>query len=190
MTWVGCYSCPDRYDRRGLETGSKITQVLLSRTCGKGVVGTQAALLSSMTPHADETRCGACSLPLYGATSCVVCERDAAYKAAIDALTAPKGAYKVLLASVGNPDFGQDNRRSLPGVPRRTLRVASIADASKACRAYIAHYELGGGNWLGGEVSKAGKAGAVIAKISFNGRAWEPGAWPTKEISLTSEAVS
>ncbi len=153
-------------------------------------MGTQAALPSSMILDADKTLCGACGLPLYGATSCVVCERDAAYKSVIDALVAPKGAYKVLLASVGNPDFGQDSRRSMPGVPRRTLRVASIADASKACRAYIAHYELGGGNWLGGEVSKAGKAGAVIAKISYNGRAWEPGNWPTKEIPLTSEAAA
>ena len=143
--------------------------------------------MTRMPPTADETLCRACGLPLYGAPSCVVCERDAAYKRAIDALVATKGAYKVLLASVGNPDFGQDSRRSLPGVPRRTLRVASLADASKACRVYIAHYELGGGNWLGGEVQKAGK---VIAKISYNGRAWEPGNWPTKEIPLTSEAAS
>ena len=135
----------------------------------------------------DETLCGTCGLPLYGFPSCVVCDREAAYKRAIDALVAPKGAYKVLLASVGNPDFGQDSRRSMPCVPRRTLRVASLADASKACCAYIAHYELGGGNWLGGEVKKDGK---VIAKISYNGRAWEPGDWPTKEIQLSSEAAS
>ena len=140
-----------------------------------------------MNSDANELPCGTCALPLYGEPSCVVCAREAAYKRAIDALIAPKGAYKVLLARVGNPDFGQDSRRSLPGVPRRTLRVASLADASKACRVYIAHYELGGGNWLGGEVQKAGE---VIAKISYNGRAWKPGAWPTKEIALTSEAAS
>jgi hypothetical protein len=140
-----------------------------------------------MNPVAIETLCVTCGLPLYGAPSCVMCEREAAYKAAIDALVAPKGAYKVLLASVGNPDFRQDSRRSLPGVPRRTLRVASLADASKACRAYIAHYELGGGNWLGGEVKQGGK---IVAKISYNGRAWEPGNWPTKEITFTPEAVS
>jgi hypothetical protein len=141
-----------------------------------------------MNLNATETTCGVCGLPLYGKPSCVVCARKTAYKQSIDALIAPKGAYKVLLASVGNPDFGQDSRRSLPSVPRRTLRVASLADASKACRAYIAHYELGGGNWLGGEVKKDGK---LFAKISYNGRAWEPGNWPTKEISLTTaEAVS
>lgn len=145
--------------------------------------GTRSALPPSMNPDANETLCGTCDLPLYGAPSCVVCDREAAYKLVVDVLVALKGAYKVLLASVGNPDFGQDNRRSLPGVPRKTLRVASLADASRACRAYIEHYELGGGNWLGGEVKKDGK---VIAKISYNGRAWEPGDWLIKEIQLSS----
>ena len=139
-----------------------------------------------MTCNANETRCGTCGFPLYGAPSCVMCDRDAAYKAAIDALVTPKGAYKVMLASVGNPDFGQDSRRSLPGVPRRTIRVASLADASKACRAYIAHYELGCGNWLGGEVQKDG---TVFAKISYNGRAWDL-ADRHLEIPLSSEGVS
>jgi hypothetical protein len=113
-------------------------------------------------------------------------DRDIAYIKKIDSLIALKGEYKVVLASVGNPDWGQDSRRAMPGVPRRTLRVASLADASTACRTYIEHFELGGGNWNGGEVKKDG---VVVAKISFNGRAWEPGAWPTKEISLT-EALS
>ena len=191
IPWVDDYPCLERHGRHGVrrsaETGSETTQRSRTRTYGRSGVGTRSALPGSMNADADETLCGTCGLPMYGAASCVVCDRDAAYKTAIDALVAPKGAYKVLLASVGNPDFGQDSRRSLPGVPRRTLRVASLANASKACRAYIAHYELGGGNWLGGEVQKDGK---VIAQISYNGRAWEPGDWPTKEIPLTSEAAS
>ena len=134
-----------------------------------------------------EPLCPACNSPLYGEPACSWCEHQAAYKRTIAALIAPKGAYKVLLASVGNPDFGQDSRHSMPGVPRRILRVASLADASKACRAYIAHYELGGGNWLGGEVKKDGK---VFAQISYNGRAWKPGEYPTPEILFTDEAVS
>lgn len=134
--------------------------------------------------NANETPCTTCNLPLYGEPSCSWCAHQAAYKHTIDALIAPRGAYKVLLASVGNPDFGQDNHRSMPGVPRRTLRVASLADASRACRAYIEHYELGGSNWLSGEVKKSG---ALVAKISYNGRAWEPGNWPTREIPLAKD---
>jgi hypothetical protein len=139
-----------------------------------------------MNFDANETLCSTCGLELYGTPSCVVCEREAAYTRTITALVAPKGAYKVLLASIGNPDFGQDSRRSLPGVPRQTLCVASLADARRACRAYIEHYELGSGNWHGGEVKRGA---TVIAQISYNGRAWEPGNWPTKEI-LLAKAVS
>jgi len=137
-----------------------------------------------MTPDASESPCGTCGLPLYGAPSRVVCDREAAYTRKINALKAPKGAYKVLLASVGNPDFGQLRTRSLPGVPRRTIRVASLADASKACRAYIKHYELGGGNWGGGDTMKDDKD---FALISYNGRAWD---LKDKEIPLTTEAAS
>jgi hypothetical protein len=137
-----------------------------------------------MNSNANEMLCGTCGLAQDDASSCNVCEREAAYARTIAALTAPKGTYKVLLASIGNPDFGQDSRRSLPGVPRQTLRVASLMDASTACRAYIEHYELGGGNWHGGEVKKGT---TVIAQISYNGRAWEPGNWPTKEIPLAKD---
>jgi hypothetical protein len=135
--------------------------------------------------EATYSTCGVCAAPVFG-ESCVICAGEAAYAAVIAALTAPKGSYTVKLASVGNPDFRQDSSRSLPGVPRKTLRVASIADASKACRAYIAHYELGGGNWYGGEVKKGGK---VIAKIGYNGRAWDP-VDRLKEIPLTAEVAS
>lgn len=140
-----------------------------------------------MNSDANEATCGTCGLSLYGMPSCVMCEREAAYTPTIAALTAPKGAkgaYKVLLASIGNPDFGQDSRRSLPGVPRQTPCVTSLADASRACRAYIEHHELGGGNWCGGLVKKGATA---IAQISYNGRAWEPGNWPTKELPLTKD---
>jgi hypothetical protein len=136
----------------------------------------------------EDITCGTCGAPVFSDDGvCGLCKRDAAYARTMAALLAPKGAYKVVLASVGNPDFGQDSRRSLPGVPRHVIRVASISDASKACRAYIAYYDLGGGNWIGGEVKKAG---VVCAQISYNGRAWEPGNWPTEEISLTSEVAS
>lgn len=137
-----------------------------------------------MNSDTNETTCGTCGQSLYGTPSCMMCEREATYTRTIAALVAPRGTYKVLLASVGNPDFGQDSRRSLPGVPRRTLRVASLADASRACRAYIEHHELGGGNWCGGLVKKGTTA---IAQISYNGRAWEPGNWPTKEITLAKD---
>ncbi len=102
---------------------------------------------------------------------------------AFRALISPRGRFVVTLASVGNPDFGQDSSRSVPGVPRTRVRVASLRHASEACRLYITHYDLGGGNWSGGDVTDVA-TDAPVARISYNGRAWAPGKFPQPEISL------
>lgn len=81
------------------------------------------------------------------------------------------GNYRVALASVGNPDFCQDPTRSLPGVRRKTVRAGSLGEAAQLCRAYIEQHELGAGNWSGGDVTEDGK---LVARVSFNGRVWEP----------------
>lgn len=117
---------------------------------------------------------------------CLCCVADQKYQANLAALADKRGKFVVVLASVGNPDFGQDNRRSMPGVPKKRLRVASLRAASQACRLYIEHYELGGGNWLGGAVLDH-KTKEQVAEISYNGRAWQPGPWPKDEISLDLE---
>lgn len=105
------------------------------------------------------------------------------YEAAIGALADRRGGYVVVLESRGNIDFGQDHRRSLPGVRRRQVRVASLKAASQACRLYIAHHELGGGNWTGGQVFTHDRQ-RTVAQISYNGRAWKPGPYPQPEIAL------
>jgi hypothetical protein len=97
------------------------------------------------------------------------------------AFTDEDGAFAVVLASRGNPDMGQDERRALPGVKTMIIRVATLDAASSACRLYIEHHDLGGGNWTGGEV-KSVRTKDVVAKVSYNGRVWNPGAWPTAEI--------
>lgn len=79
----------------------------------------------------------------------------------------------VTLKSVGNPDFGQTPGRSLPGVPVRTVEVADLAAASKACRDYIAEHNLGGGNWDGGRIVDGDKV--EVGRVSYNGRVWPPG---------------
>jgi hypothetical protein len=107
---------------------------------------------------------------------------DRAHREAIARLTTPNGLYVVTLASVGNPDFGQTPSRSVPGVPRYTVRIATLRAARKVCRLYIDHHDLGGGNWSGGKVTRVGSRKA-IAQVSYNGRVWEPGQWPTPEIT-------
>lgn len=78
--------------------------------------------------------------------------------------------YIVHLAACGNPDHGE-LFDLLPGVPVLDVEVASVADASQACRAYIRRHDLGGGNWFGGEVYEGG---TLVARVSYNGRVWCP----------------
>ena len=77
--------------------------------------------------------------------------------------------YIVHLQSRGNPDLGQDPRD--PQSPGGTQGVADYVEASRACRAYIVRWALGGGNWTGGAVSSI-QTGEIVARVSYNGRVW------------------
>ena len=83
------------------------------------------------------------------------------------------GLYSVLLSSVGNPDFGENPERALPGTPSHRVGVDTIAEAAERCTRYIGKYGLGGGNWAGGEVIDETN-GSLCARISYNGRCWLP----------------
>lgn len=84
----------------------------------------------------------------------------------------------VTMKSRGNPDYNQDPTRSLCGVPKSVAVVLSLEEASKTCLDYIEEYELGAGNWAGGEVTQGGQ---LLARISFNGRIWLPDGTEYKE---------
>lgn len=74
----------------------------------------------------------------------------------------------VRLSSCGNPDLRQNpNDRLSPPVH---IQVATLEGASLLCLKYIANWDLGGGNWSGGQVF-FGKA--QIANVSYNGRIWD-----------------
>lgn len=139
-----------------------------------------------MNPAQKPAACAACGnqwdLGINEDGLCHVCVTEIRFNMAMTKLKAKTGQYTVVLASCGNIDFGQDPRRSLPGVPKKRIRVSSLRDASDACRLYIKHYELGGGNWIGGQVFDRAKV--QVAQISYNGRAWKPGPWPQPEIAL------
>lgn len=116
------------------------------------------------------SECASCGAAMFGSdASCPVCWRGRRYRRSMESLTDPSGPYVVRLASAGNPDYDQNPRASVPGVPRTTVRVATLLAASQACRLYIEHFELGGGNWIGGDVKVGGQ---VIASVSYNGRVW------------------
>ena len=64
--------------------------------------------------------------------------------------------------------------------------VESIEQAAKVCRAYITRNELGGGNWTGGKVYQVNGKKTLVARISYNGRAWDNN---DKEIANEPQAV-
>lgn len=76
--------------------------------------------------------------------------------------------FTVHLASVGNPDFCQDPTRPLS--PTIEKEAVDFAEAVAFCRAYIGEFNLGGGNWTGGQVYRGGHQ---VARISYNGRVWD-----------------
>jgi hypothetical protein len=46
--------------------------------------------------------------------------------------------------------------------------------AATLCRVYLSYFELGGGNWTGGEVEDMEQGGLIVGRVSFNGRVWSP----------------
>jgi hypothetical protein len=74
----------------------------------------------------------------------------------------------VILSACGNPDFRQTEDI---GVPTLKLPVHSLEEASQICQGYILEYELGGGNWTGGQVLDA-RTNEQVGYISYNGKIW------------------
>ena len=77
--------------------------------------------------------------------------------------------YTVMLSSSGNPDFNQNPYEPVYGASKQILKAASIEECQQIVRNYIDFYNLGSGNWDGGDVFKDGK---LIGYISYNGRYW------------------
>ena len=82
--------------------------------------------------------------------------------------------YRIILSSVGNPDFGQDPYQ--PISPTEEIMVDTLQQAAEAVRAYIVLHDLGGGNFPSTLVFAGNQ---VVARISYNGRIWLPpeGGW-------------
>lgn len=97
---------------------------------------------------------------------------------------APRGKLVVELSAVPNPDF-EFGWNAEVDIPPRYVAVSSLRDASKVAQDFIRREDLGGGNWTGGAVFN--DQGKQVARISYNGRVWEPGPWQSaKEIKVGS----
>lgn len=97
-----------------------------------------------------------------------------------------KGAiFQVKLSNVGNPDYRQDCRRPLPETTCGWAHVDTLKEAVELCLLYISFYDLGGGNWNGGLITRTAD-GLTIGRVSYNGRVWADESWTpaTKEICV------
>lgn len=73
--------------------------------------------------------------------------------------------FEIVLCSAGNLGYGQTSAQS----PSRRQWVASLEEASLACKKYISEWNLDGGNWCG-EAGQVFRDGCHVATIAYNGR--------------------
>jgi hypothetical protein len=81
-----------------------------------------------------------------------------------------KPAYVILKADP-NPDYDFPDPRATVRTVKVRLPVSSFAQASKVCKNFIEKFDLGSGNWTGGQIGNI--EGKIIAHVSYNGRVWE-----------------
>lgn len=81
--------------------------------------------------------------------------------------------YSVILTNCGNINHEENPFLPLPGTSTGEAVVQSLEEAVATCREYIEMFELGGGNWIGGQVIDT-KTNKEVAYISYNGRVWHP----------------
>lgn len=85
---------------------------------------------------------------------------------------------RLLLRSVGNPDFGEDPDR--PVSPAEAVEVPTLEAASAAVLDYVDRHRLGGGNLPTPSVFEGNRE---VARVSYNGRIWLPpeGGWQNRD---------
>ena len=71
------------------------------------------------------------------------------------------------LSSMPNPDHDE----WFAPAPPFEVEVPDLDRASLVCTEYIEEFNLGAGNWTGGDVYRGEQK---IARISYNGRIWSP----------------
>ena len=83
--------------------------------------------------------------------------------------------YYVTLENCGNVDFGQDPDKPIYGSVNKLAKCETISECKTACSDYIKFYDLGGGNWIGGDVYPNAECNPseLIGSFSYNGRFWD-----------------
>lgn len=99
----------------------------------------------------------------------------------VAAVKAPRGALVVELSAAPNPDYDDRAWEAQVSIKPIWKTVHSLKEAVQEVMRFRGQNDLGGGNWTGGRV--VDDEGKDVARISYNGRTWEPGRYPTPEIN-------
>ena len=90
----------------------------------------------------------------------------------------------IVLAHARNPDIDGGYWDGAPDCPKKQIvAVGSLEEASRALTEWTGKHGLGGGN-MARDCGKVMHGRKEIARISYNGRAWQPGVFPTPEIPI------
>ena len=81
-----------------------------------------------------------------------------------------KSKYAVKLSNVGNPDHRQDSTKPLPDTTCGWAHCETLKECVELVRLYISFYDLGGGNWNGGQIYAHS---VFVGRVSYNGRVWD-----------------
>jgi len=94
--------------------------------------------------------------------------------------------YVLKLSNVGNPDFRQNAGRKLPFTKSGWCGADSLKECLDLCFAYIKLYDLGGGNWNGGQILER-TGGKFVGRVAYNGRVFDSERWTpdSKEICVS-----
>jgi hypothetical protein len=81
------------------------------------------------------------------------------------------GSLVLVMTNVGNPDFGQDPNKPLPGSDSESVQITSsnVGKLGDEVKKYAQKYNLGGGNFL----SKIMSGDKQVGKVSWNGKLWD-----------------
>ena len=77
-------------------------------------------------------------------------------------------SYIVNLSTCGNIDHGQNSYEPMYGVPSYMFKCQTIEEGIQEVRRYIEWFDIGSGNWIGGQVYDDNDN--VIGQIYYNGR--------------------
>jgi len=119
-------------------------------------------------------KCSRCGKVVTGRDECDAEVKFDNHKCSVK-ITKDTPLFLVKLSACQNPDHAEKQN-----LPKPTSKVVlSYKEASEACRAFINEYDLGAGNWKGGQIFNQGNT--QVAYVSYNGKVWD---MQNKEITM------